>query len=264
MNNSSVSSCSHCQKFGPCGQAIIENAREQFRRFARGLAGAQLAVTAAETRAERVAYSDLVRFAARLGGSALPSADSVSECFQSEFCRNARRMGFDGPDSLALWRFLPASSIDSFLAAHAGSTPRQRTLLAAIVDQVMEFRVFDRARVVAAFCGDTPEAQKEGARAFCRDRLHLDAEHPDFEEEVFLKGTVNALRAMFTSAVRHANLLGSPGFVLDNAGVAWVADATDATEAAHGPATPAPPPAPPLPPPRLVWQAPRRSRSGRR
>ena len=98
------------------------------------------------------------------------------------------------------------------------------TLLAAIVDQVMEFRVFDRARVVAAFCGDTPEAQMEGARAFCRDRLHLDAEHPDFEEEVFLKGTVNALRAMFTSAVRHANLLGSPGFVLDNAGVARIGD----------------------------------------
>ena len=246
-------SCITCQKFGPCGQAILENAREQFRKFASGLAGAQLAVTAAETRAERVQYSDLVGFAARIGCAALPAPESVSECFQIEFCKNARRMGLDGPDCLELWRYLPESGIDDFLAAHDGFSQQKRTLLAAVVDQVLEFRTFDRPRVLASFLGSSPAEASEGARRFCRERLQLDSDHAAFEEKVFLAGTADALRLMLPAAVQHANRLGAPGFSFE----AMVFSKDETVDAQQDG------PSPPPPPPRLPREARRSSRHGR-
>ena len=56
-------------------------------------------------------------------------------------------MGLAGRESLALWRFLPDADIADFLAEHEGSSHQQRTLLPTIVDQTLEFKIFNQPRV---------------------------------------------------------------------------------------------------------------------
>ena len=194
------------EKNSDAGRRAIADARVEFRMFAFGLAGAQLTVTAAEARAEKLEYRDYVAFGARLGRAALPLPESVSNVFQAEFCRLARSMGLHGPGSLELWRFLPEDGIAAFLADREGLSPPQRTVWAAIVDQILEFKIFDRPRVIKSFMGNTRAEAIEGARRFCRGRL--EPEDGD-EESIFLEGTIVALQKMLPLAVEHADWLGA-------------------------------------------------------
>ena len=194
------------EKNSDAGRRAIAHARVEFRMFAFGLAGAQLTVTAAEARAEKLEYRDYVAFGARLGRAALPLPESVSNVFQAEFCRLARSMGLHGPGSLELWRFLPEDGIAAFLADREGLSPPQRTVWAAIVDQILEFKIFDRPRVIKSFMGNTRAEAIEGARRFCRGRL--EPEDGD-EESIFLEGTIVALQKMLPLAVEHADWLGA-------------------------------------------------------
>ena len=105
---------------------------------------------------------------------------------------------------MALWRFLPDADIADFLAEHEGSSHQQRTLLPTIVDQTLEFKIFNQPRV-----WDSLAAVPEATWRFCRDRLQLDVGDKE-SQKIFLEGTAHALRQLLPQAIRHTNRMGAP------------------------------------------------------